>query len=352
MTCTATYAITQADVDAGTLRNSATATGVPAGETAPIPPTPPSTVELPGELAPGLSVDKTADATELTGPGQPITYSMLVTNTGNAILGQVVAVEGAFDGSGTLSPVECPEGALLPGQQKTCTASYTTTQADVDRGSLTNEVSATGVAPGGRAVEAEPSSVTLRGDFAPVLQIAKSGAPVDLDGDGVTGLGDQVVWTITVSNTGNATASEVTVSDPQAGTVMCERDSLAPGEEMPCTAEPHVVNAEDVAAGEVSNTAVAHGTAPGGAPLESDPASASVPVVDTTPPPSPGPTEPPEQPAPPAPAPPQPGPEPGPQQEPLAQTGQNVTAWSFLAAALLTAGGVIVLTVRRRRIDG
>ncbi|MGD2205130.1 DUF7507 domain-containing protein, partial [Microbacterium maritypicum] len=83
--------------------------------------------------------------------GQEITYSFVVTNTGNVTLTDVTVDEGVFTGSGSLSAITCPAGAasLAPGLQVVCTASYVLTQADVDSGSVSNTATATGTPPTG-----------------------------------------------------------------------------------------------------------------------------------------------------------------------------------------------------------
>ncbi len=145
--CTASYTVTRTDVDAGTVSNSASATGTP--PTGPAPTAPPSTVTVPSTPAPRLSLVKTADVTTITTVGQVIHYTFVVTNTGSATLTTVHVHEGAFSGTGTLSPVACPTGSLAPGARLTCTASYTVTRADLATGSLTNTATATATTPTG-----------------------------------------------------------------------------------------------------------------------------------------------------------------------------------------------------------
>ncbi|MEU3219794.1 hypothetical protein [Streptomyces sp. NPDC006971] len=135
MTCTATYTVTQADIDAGSIKNSAT--GTPPGGTEP-PVSPPSEVTVPAPADPALTVTKTAEIKtpgELVA-GEKVEYAFLVKNTGNVTLKDVKVKEGDFTGSGKLSDVVCPAGAgsLAPGASVTCTASYEVTQADVDAG--------------------------------------------------------------------------------------------------------------------------------------------------------------------------------------------------------------------------
>nr|WP_228495250.1 LPXTG cell wall anchor domain-containing protein [Clavibacter sp. VKM Ac-2873] len=159
-TATATYTLTQADIDAGKVTNSATATGTPPGDTPP-PTSPPSTVEYPGDPEPGLSTVKTADRTDVTAAGQVITYSFLITNTGNVTLTDVTVDEGEFSGTGELSEISYPTRTLAPGERTTATATYAVTEADLRNGVLANTASSSGTPPTGPRVESPPSTVQV-----------------------------------------------------------------------------------------------------------------------------------------------------------------------------------------------
>ncbi|MBF4625759.1 LPXTG cell wall anchor domain-containing protein [Clavibacter sp. VKM Ac-2872] len=169
-TATATYTLTQADIDAGKVTNTATSTGTPPGNTPP-PTSPPSTVEFPGDPAPSLTTVKTADREQVTAAGQVITYSFLITNTGNVTLTNVTVDEGEFSGTGTLSEISYPTRTLAPGEKTIATATYTVTAADLLNGTLTNTASSSATPPNGPTIESPPSTVQVGVPPIPVVPV-------------------------------------------------------------------------------------------------------------------------------------------------------------------------------------
>ncbi|MER7705363.1 hypothetical protein ABTX81_21040 [Kitasatospora sp. NPDC097605] len=329
VTCTAGYTVTQADVDAGSVKNTATATGTPPRGEPPV--SPPSEVELPQQPKPSLAVVKSAE-TEKPGrlvKGEKITYRFAVTNTGNVTVKDVKVDEGEFTGTGKLSAVTCPKDAatLAPGATVTCTATYTVTQADVDAGTIRNTATATGTPPGGEPPVSPPSEVTVPSGGRGALGLTKTADVVDANGNGKTDVGDRIEWKLTVANQGTATVTGIKVDDPTAGQVTCPRTSLAPGETMVCTTQPHTITTEDARRGKVVNTATA--TGPGATPSE---ATATVKVAPGNPP---------------APVPADPKPS-GPTGI-LAHTGTAVLTVVAIAGALLVIGGLVLGLSRRRR---
>jgi hypothetical protein len=73
---------------------------------------------------------------------------------------------------------------------------------------------------------------------APDINIEKHTLTVDADLPGgalFVPAGDEVIWEYVVTNTGNVTLNDVTVTDDQTGAVTtCPSDTLAPGESMTC----------------------------------------------------------------------------------------------------------------------
>lgn len=323
--CEATYVITQDDVDAGSLSNTATATGTgPGGPIA----SDPSREDLSFERVPGLAIVKTADVEGIEAAGQEIEYRFRVTNTGNVTVSGIEVEEGAFSGTGELSEIGCETGSLLPGQYVDCVAAYEVTQDDVDAGGITNTASATASVLGDATVDADPSTTELPFIGVLSLSLEKVGTPIDVDGDDRMTVNDRIRWTFTVTNPSAATLSGLEVSDPMAGAIECEADVLAPGETVACAAiEEYQVTAAQAAAGEVVNVATATATGVGDARADAE-ATASVTIVEVAP-------------AAPSPA--------GPS-GPLATTGGDPRAWTLLALLVMLAGAGLVVVSRRQGV--
>ncbi len=255
VTCTATYALTQADVDAGVIDNTATATAQPprgAAVTAA-----PSSARVTVGAASTLRLEKTAGPATVSAVGNPVTYSFRVTNTGTTTLTGVGVTEEAFSGTGTRGATGCPTDRLLPGASLTCTSTYRVTQADLDAGTVTNTAYAVGTARGAQ-VRSEDSTATVTVTPAQDLRLAISPDPAS-----GLGVGDTVRWTVRVTNRGNQTVSDPAVTvDAWTGTatrpvVTCPTGSLAPGASVTCETTSTTVAQADVDAGSVTLTATA-----------------------------------------------------------------------------------------------
>ncbi len=265
-TCTATYTVTQADVDAGSIANTATASGTP--------PSGPAVTDVDSATvtatpAASISIAKSASPNTVSAVGEVVTYSFLVTNTGNVTL-TAVAVSDPLPG---LSAVSCPQITLAPSASTTCTATYTVTQADVDAGSIVNTATASGTPPSGPAVT-DVDSATVTATPAASISVVKSASP-----NTVSAVGEVVTYSFLVTNTGNVTLTAIAVSDPLPGlsAVTCPLSTLAPSASTTCTATYTVAQA-DVDAGSIVNTATASGTPPSGPPVtDADSTTVAVP---------------------------------------------------------------------------
>ena len=249
-TCSATYVLTQADVDAGEVVNNATATGTdPTGTEV----TAEDTTTTPIAPAPVITLDKQAGVPTGTAAGDTIAYSFVVTNTGNVTLDPI----GVSDPK--VGTVACPVTVLAPGESTTCTATYTLTQDDVDAGHVANTATASGVPPTGDAVTATDATDTPLAAVPAITLDKQAGTPTGASA------GDTIDYTFVVTNTGNVSLTSVSVSDPKVGTVSCPVTSLAPGASTTCTAT-YTLTQADVDAGEFVNSASATGTPPTGEP--------------------------------------------------------------------------------------
>ena len=246
--------LTQADIDAGTLVNTATADS---GQT------PPATdsVSVPARRTrPGARTRPVTPPTYDT-LGETLSYSYVVTNTGNVTLTVPVTV------TDDRATVDLPDRRCSrPGESLTCTATYTVTQADLDAGAVINTATAT-----------SGSNVTAAGlppprwrPSVPQLDLVKTAAPASYDAV------DQVItYTYVVTNTSNVTLDGPFTVDDDRTTVTCPAvPTLAPGASITCTAT-YTITQADLDAGEVVNHATASGSFDG-TPVSSDEATAVV----------------------------------------------------------------------------
>ncbi|MCL2737222.1 MAG: hypothetical protein FWD75_11480, partial [Propionibacteriaceae bacterium] len=293
VTCTATYAVTQKDVDDGVVDNTAEASGTsPKNVTV----TDTSTAEVTIDPDPSISLTKSVEPDEVSGAGESVTYSFVMLNDGNVSLHGVKVVETTFTGTGTdftwglctyASGNTVNKGtgahdalALAPGESATCTATYTVTQADADEGVVDNLATASGMSPKNVTVtDTSTAEVTIKPD--PKISLLKSVEPKI-----VSGAGESVTYSFLISNDGNVTLHNVGVVEDVAaftghgtdfawGASCAYADSnsvnkdtgakgsltLAPGESVTCTAT-YTVTQADADAGSVDNTAEASGTSP------------------------------------------------------------------------------------------
>jgi uncharacterized repeat protein (TIGR01451 family) len=273
-TCHATYVTTAADVDAGSVTNTATAQGNPPRSDIPVV-SDPSTATVPAEHHPSISVVKSASPSSFNTAGETIHYSFLVTNTGNVTLTSVQVNDTDLPG---LSDISCPDTTLAAGASETCHATYVTTAADVDAGSVTNTATAQGNPPRSDIpVVSDPSTATVPAEHHPSISVVKSASPSSFDAAGET-----IHYSFLVTNTGNVTLSSVQVNDtdlPGLSDISCPDTTLAAGASETCTAT-YVTTAADVDAGSVTNTATAQGNPPrSDIPVVSDPSTATVPAI-------------------------------------------------------------------------
>ena len=138
-TCSATHPVVQADINAGSYTNTATATGT--FNNAPVV-SAPSSVTSTATQTPAITIAKTTTTPTYSAVGNVLSYSLLVTNTGNVPLTSL-AVSDPNAVLGACASVAIG-GTLNPGQTTTCSATHPVVQADINAGSYINTATATG----------------------------------------------------------------------------------------------------------------------------------------------------------------------------------------------------------------
>jgi uncharacterized repeat protein (TIGR01451 family) len=195
-----------------TTTNTATATGH-AG-TVTVTDTAQATVTvLPPEDNPAVSIDKTADPETLPAGGGDVTYTYVVTNTGNVSIFDI----NVRDDNGTAATtddfdVTCPSDTLGAGDSMTCTADVTGITEDT-----TNVATVTAnwddchddcSAPVPPATDDATVTVEPAVPTAPAIHVEKSASKANLPS-----VGGDVTYTYVVTNTGDVALTAVTVSD-------------------------------------------------------------------------------------------------------------------------------------------
>jgi uncharacterized repeat protein (TIGR01451 family) len=252
MVCRSYHVVTEAEFAAGQpIFNRGFATGVAPDGTRVRASAP---LSIPAVHQPAISIVKTASVDSFSAAGTPVTYYYLVSNNGNVTLDPVTVT----DRRGL--PVSCPQDALAPTGEMTCTAHYVTTQRDVNRGSIANTGDVTGRTPTG-ADETDQDSLDIPAVHEPEIAIAKTASAT-----GFTTAGQLITYSYLVTNTGNVTLHGLTVTDSRGLPLSCPRTRLAVAQAMTCTAR-YLTTQADANAGAILDVATARGRTPSGAPV-------------------------------------------------------------------------------------
>ena len=176
VTFTATFAVTQAAIDAGGVSNTAsvTATADDGDNTAVSDEIDDNVITL-INATPSLEVTKSAvvvdNGDNINGPGDTIQYTITVTNTGNVTLTGVNVIDTMVDDKGNsmtlTSPGSWSDVDIDAGNNYVFSGSYVITDADLYRASIINSAIATGYDPSGTEVSDEtdsPTTITITPD--------------------------------------------------------------------------------------------------------------------------------------------------------------------------------------------
>ena len=159
----ASYAVTQADIDAGGLSNTATAVGVyveSGGDRVDVT-SAPSSVSVPTPArAPSITLTKTAllvdtDADGRADVGETITYRLVVSNTGNVTLTGVTLADSMLDNA-----TPAPIATLAPGASRQFDIDHVVRDSDLAGSEVINSASVTATAPNA-AVVTDSDTATL-----------------------------------------------------------------------------------------------------------------------------------------------------------------------------------------------
>ena len=280
---TTTYAVSQDDIDEGLPRNNTVS--VTSDETGADPFTATATTTI--TSTPVFLVEKTVDQQQLTEPGV-LTYTISVINKGNVTLTNITLDDQLPDGSTAV--LTGPTGdvgiasAIDVGETWTFNTTYTVSQDEIDAGvSLTNNVTVS-TAEAGTLSDTAVTTI----DQQPGIAIVKTAVESEF-----VVAGDIINYAFLVSNTGNLLLNNVVVSDPitDPGSLRCLPPgqptssqltagpfTLAPGEQMNCTAI-HTVVLADVVATQVDNQASVSSEDPSGSEVSADSEVITVPMA-------------------------------------------------------------------------
>lgn len=243
---TATYVLTQIDIDNGGVTNQALAIASdPNGDLVN------DDSDSGNPLDQGLGSDDPTETPIATDPcidiiksstldlgpdgiatvGDMITYNYTITNCGNVTLSNVSIQESAnmFTGNGMLpTPSATSNTTLLPGESTSSMATYILTQEDINQQGVTNQATAIANDPNGdQVMDLSDSDDPLDGiggpddptntpiDINPCIELIKSSS-LDLGIDSIANAGDIINYTYEVTNCGNVELSNITIEEIDA----------------------------------------------------------------------------------------------------------------------------------------
>ncbi|MEL7178719.1 MAG: SdrD B-like domain-containing protein [Pseudomonadota bacterium] len=331
LTYTATYQITQDDIDAGFVLNTATLTATDVyGEPLTDFSDDPTVADAEDFNSDGLADDptvaplariarlevaKSIPSESFTDPalqaGDTIEYQFIVTNTGNTRIAAVTPVDpgplfGGVPGTGADLVFETTDDTDLdPTEFATFTATYTLTSVDVGNlyasaswtDGIANAATADGTPPTGTTIVTNTDTTETGDTPTPIIELTKEiTAVTDANGNGILGdAGDTVTYDFEVFNNGNTSLANIRIDDPALDLVNARltqpslNPALAPGESGTLTGLVYEITPLNLAQGNVVNTAAVsatpvatntNGTANAGVPLVDGDGAALDPVTD------------------------------------------------------------------------
>ncbi|MCH2078009.1 MAG: hypothetical protein MK180_14220 [Rhodobacteraceae bacterium] len=302
ITYTATYAITQDDINAGEVLNTATVTatdvyGDPLTDFSDDTgvtdvedynsdgnPDDPTITPLPRVVE--LEVVKSITAESYSSPfllaGDTVSYQFFVTNIGNVDIDAVTPTDpgptfgGEAATGSALVFATTDDTDLGPSESATFTATYTLTAKDVENFytsvapvvGIENTASVTGTPPPGTTITSTPDSTETGVAPSPSIVLTKEiTAVTDANSNSILGdAGDTVTYDLIVTNTGNTSLGSIGITDAELGLVDVPLNTpsagaaLAPGASGSITGQNYTITPLNLAEGEVVNTATVSAT--------------------------------------------------------------------------------------------
>jgi len=243
----AAYSLTQDDLDEGSV--SFTMRGESQGPKGQVANSEAgASLDLEQAAGAGLALAPVVKTTSDPGVGDKVTLGVIASNTGNVTIRDTTIVVAGERGM----TVTCP-AAIAPGKSVECAVegSYKVTQADVDRGSITFDATATSTAPKGVEVKASATATQATVAQAPAVSTKFSST---LDGKKAPKAGDTVSFTGSIRNSGNVTLHDVTASIPgfDGLRVTVAEERLAPGASAAVSVSDYTLTQADIDAGTLS----------------------------------------------------------------------------------------------------
>ena len=287
---TAPYALTQADIDAGQVLNTAEVSATTSMKTVLLAS---ASATVPVPQAPALALAKISSLNlgpdTIAGVGDVVTFTFVLTNTGNTSLNNVTLTDTLPGLSLSFTPFD----NFAPTDTRTITGTYALNQNDIDAGKVENQAFASGIPTNGGSpipnvlsddpITPAPLDKTItKIPQAPKIALVKKVQTVaDTNGNGMTDVGDTVTYAFSVKNVGNTKLFNIYVMDRDVAVVETPYPSVPTGVSLAAGAEDlttfkaiYILKQADADRGYYDNTADVHGFAADGTEAvdESDPA--------------------------------------------------------------------------------
>jgi uncharacterized repeat protein (TIGR01451 family) len=163
-----------------------------------------------------IQMEKTADK-DVVEVGELVTYSYVVTNVGEDWLSDVTVVDDL------LGPVELNSTVLAPGDWANGTLTYVVQESDLP-GPIVNTAIANGSTCQCSYVEDSDNETVSILSVEPEIELEKKADKT------IATVGDLIVYSYFVTNTGNVNLHNIKVKDDLLGEVTLKQDHLAPDE--------------------------------------------------------------------------------------------------------------------------